>query len=175
MQGIKILPATKDDTGILPDFQFEAGLRFASIGMESVANMQAPDRADFESKRKHPETALLVAKHEDTITGFIAVESQSGVGFIEEVSVAMAHAGQRIGASLISAAEKWGLDRRLEQMYLTTFTQVPWNAPYYRRLGYQDCKATDAPPQIARHLKSEQDFFGSTSGFERTLMVKNLT
>lgn len=37
----------------------------------------------------------------------------------------------------MDAAEAWARQQGLKVMTLTTFTDVPWNAPYYARLGFQ--------------------------------------
>ena len=40
-------------------------------------------------------------------------------------------------------------------MTLTTFTDVPWNAPYYRRLGWTTIDETDLSPGLARVVERE--------------------
>jgi len=34
------------------------------------------------------------------------------------------------------AADEWAETKRLAGLTLTTFAEVPWNAPYYDRLGF---------------------------------------
>ena len=41
-----------------------------------------------------------------------------------------------LGRQLIETASAWAQGRRLTALTLTTFAEVPWNAPYYARLGF---------------------------------------
>jgi GNAT superfamily N-acetyltransferase len=41
-----------------------------------------------------------------------------------------------IGRNLIKAAEHWARSRHLAGLSLTTFRDVPWNAPFYRSCGF---------------------------------------
>jgi hypothetical protein len=52
-----------------------------------------------------------------------------------------AFAGRRIGAALLT---RWRSGRGaagLDGLSLSTFREVPWNAPYYRRLGFVEVAA----------------------------------
>jgi len=46
------------------------------------------------------------------------------------------HAGHRLAVPLLAAAEDLARDLGLPALSLTTFRSVPWNAPYYERLGF---------------------------------------
>lgn len=59
-----------------------------------------------------------------------------GYVHVYELDVAPAHAGQRLGARLLDAAAAWGAARGVASVSLMTFRDVPWNAPYYARLGF---------------------------------------
>ncbi len=40
-------------------------------------------------------------------------------------------------------------------MTLTTFADVPWNGPYYRRLGWRDLPAAELGPELAAIRRHE--------------------
>lgn len=46
-------------------------------------------------------------------------------------------AHQGLGRQLLDAAGAWARQQDLTMMTLTTFTDVPWNGPYYARLGFE--------------------------------------
>jgi GNAT superfamily N-acetyltransferase len=73
---------------------------------------------------------------DDGPIGYLLVEEFDGRAHIEQVTVHPAHARQGIGAALIDEAGRWATDRGLAGLTLTTFADVPWNAPYYSRLGF---------------------------------------
>ncbi|MBN3820504.1 GNAT family N-acetyltransferase, partial [Paraburkholderia sp. Se-20369] len=58
--------------------------------------------------------------------------------YLEELDVAPSHAGQRIGVRLIEQVAARAAEDGCAQIVLSTFRAPPWNAPYYRRLGFDD-------------------------------------
>ena len=58
--------------------------------------------------------------------------------YIEQIDVDPLHAGKRIGSALIGLVEDRARKEARMGLLLSTFRDVPWNAPYYRRLGFTD-------------------------------------
>jgi GNAT superfamily N-acetyltransferase len=54
---------------------------------------------------------------------------------LEEMDVLPEHAGQGLGAALIEAVCSWAHTRGFDAVTLSTFRDVPWNAPFYPRHG----------------------------------------
>jgi GNAT superfamily N-acetyltransferase len=48
------------------------------------------------------------------------------------------HAGHRLAARLIDAVAKRAAALGFATLTLSTFRDIPWNAPYYRQLGFHD-------------------------------------
>ena len=70
--------------------------------------------------------------------------------YVEQLDVLPAFAGRRIGAALLDAVG----ERTSGGLTLSTFRDVPWNAPYYARLGFAEVDVlTPAMAEIrAEHL-----------------------
>jgi GNAT superfamily N-acetyltransferase len=75
--------------------------------------------------------------------GFILTEAHASSLFIVELSVDRAWQGKGIGRQLIACAADHARKMGLTALTLTTFREVPWNAPYYRRLGFSDIEEAD--------------------------------
>lgn len=60
-----------------------------------------------------------------------------------------AHAGHGLGAMLIGHLGALADAEDRPALTLTTFRDAPWNAPYYRRLGFVTLDAADQGPQLA--------------------------
>ncbi len=97
----------------------------------------------------------LVALHGDAPAGFLLARPQDGQVFVRELDVHPDHAGRRLGARLLDAAETWAARRGAVWLALTTFATVPWNAPYYERLGFAVFTPDDAWPELAARLAAE--------------------
>ncbi|NAZ78390.1 GNAT family N-acetyltransferase, partial [Kineococcus sp. T13] len=59
-----------------------------------------------------------------------------GAAHVEQVSVDPAWGRRGLGRALLEAAAGRAARRGLAALTLTTFADVPWNAPYYARLGF---------------------------------------
>ena len=57
------------------------------------------------------------------------------------------HARRGIGAALLDHVGRWAVSRGLDALTLTTFRDIPWNAPYYHRLGFHE--VVDLSPGLA--------------------------
>jgi ribosomal protein S18 acetylase RimI-like enzyme len=69
--------------------------------------------------------------------GYLIADLVDGNLHVEQVSVHPSHAGQGIGRSLLDHAAARAAAAGLPALTLTTFTHVPWNAPYYQRCGFR--------------------------------------
>jgi GNAT superfamily N-acetyltransferase len=70
------------------------------------------------------------------IAGFVHVLELDGHAHLEQLSVSPEHARRGYGRKLVEAAMTYARDRGHDRMSLRTFAGVPWNAPFYERLGF---------------------------------------
>lgn len=69
----------------------------------------------------------------DRPVGYVIVDVVDGDAYIEQVSVEPDHQRAGIGRALIEQVRTWAADSGKSRVTLTTFADVPWNAPMYRR------------------------------------------
>lgn len=79
---------------------------------------------------------LIVAVEGETVAGFVMFRPVEARAYVEQLDVLPAFAGRRIGAALLDVAADQARAAGLAGLSLSTFREVPWNAPYYRRLGF---------------------------------------
>ncbi|MBT2789885.1 GNAT family N-acetyltransferase [Paraburkholderia strydomiana] len=129
--------AAPGDAETVRTIEFEASLRFVSVGMSGIAD--APPMSLAFVERKIAAQELIVAVNaEGTCAGFVMFEPQPARIYIQELDVLTSHAGRRIGAALIEQVAQLARSWQIMQLVLSTYREVPWNAPYYRRLGFRD-------------------------------------
>jgi GNAT superfamily N-acetyltransferase len=128
------------DAPMIREIEFEAGQRFVSVGMAGIADAAPMALQLVERKIEAREIIVAVRADEtgDTCVGFVMFEPQPTRIYIQELDVLTTYAGRRIGAALIGQVEQLARERQLTQLVLSTYREVPWNAPYYRRLGFAD-------------------------------------
>ncbi|MXN63252.1 GNAT family N-acetyltransferase [Kocuria rhizophila] len=149
-----IRSAVPADVLSLPAIEVAAGEAFRSIGMPEVADDPLPDVEEL--IRHASDGRVWVATVDNQIVAYALSMVRDESAHLEQVSVHPDHAGQRIGADLIDAVASWARDRGDKRLTLTTFANVPWNAPYYRRLGFQALPDDALGPQLAAELSAER-------------------
>lgn len=86
------------------------------------------------------------------------------------MDVLRAFQGQGIGRALLTTAADWARAGGLQALSLTTFRNVPWNAPFYASFGFREWDTDDAPASIQASLAYE-----AAKGLEnRCAMVMDL-
>ncbi|SMG57691.1 GNAT family N-acetyltransferase [Paraburkholderia susongensis] len=134
--------AAPRDAQAIREIEFEAGQRFASVGMAGIAD--APPMALEIVNRKIAAREIIVAiDAQASCAGFVMFEPQPARIYVQELDVFTSHAGRRIGAALIEQVAQIARSRQLTQLVLSTYRDVPWNAPYYRRLGFHDIETAE--------------------------------
>ncbi|NKJ50117.1 GNAT family N-acetyltransferase [Burkholderia sp. SG-MS1] len=129
--------AAPHEASVIREIEFEAGQRFVNVGMTGIAD--APPMALELVERKLAAGEIIVAVDADaTCAGFVMFDPQPACIYVQELDVLTARAGRRIGAALIEQVAQLARTRQLPQLVLSTYRDVPWNAPYYRRLGFRD-------------------------------------
>lgn len=71
-----------------------------------------------------------------TCVGFLTAEAIEDDFYVGEISVEEAHQKKGIGSRLFDYAFTEAKSLGFKTTTLTTFKDVPWNAPYYERLGF---------------------------------------
>ncbi len=74
---------------------------------------------------------------------------------LDELDVLPGYGRNGIGSALVEAVEDCALDRGCVEITLTTFRDVPWNAPFYARLGFEPIPEQDLGTELVRRLLDE--------------------
>lgn len=107
-------------------------------------------------RRAHVEGLLWVAADgQDAPVAFALFERLDGGLHLEEVDVHPDHARQGLGARLIDAVAAWARELGHRAITLTTYREVPWNAPYYERIGFRVLPREVWTPALAARVADE--------------------
>lgn len=104
----------------------------------TLAWLADTDVADAAQHRHAIEHAHVWVAESATVqlAGFVRALTIGKQLHIEELSVSRSFQGQGAGSQLISATIAYARRQRLQAVTLTTFRDVPWNAPFYERMGF---------------------------------------
>lgn len=155
---VTLRPATAADPPGLASVEDAAGDLFAELGMPEVAAMPARDVDDLRAAEALG--LLWVAdSRANGLVGFALAECLAESLHLEELSVRPSHGRRGIGAGLVECVVEAARERGYAQLTLSTFVDVPWNAPYYRRLGFGEVDAVDLSPDL-RALREHEATLG---------------
>ena len=94
------------------------------------------DEREFEHAQAHGR--LWVVVMEDVPVGFALVELMpSGLPHLEEIDLHPLHGRQGLGTALVRTVCRWVEESGHPSITLTTFRGVPWNMPFYAKLGFE--------------------------------------
>lgn len=112
--------------------------------------------APAEAYRPHFEAGLLwLVDDAGEAVAFLAARIAGDRLHIDELDVRQDHQGQGLGRQLLAHAKAEALVRGLARLSLTTFRNIPWNAPYYARFGFCDWPQEDAEADVQAALANE--------------------
>jgi GNAT superfamily N-acetyltransferase len=149
--GPEIRPARADELPLLQEIERAAGRPFAEIGMAAIAEDEPPSLATLGEYQR--DGRIWVAG--DPPRAYLLALWVDGNLHIEQVSVHPDHAGRRIGRALIEHVAAWAGTA----VTLTTFADVPWNAPYYERLGFRRLGG-DELTEAMRRIRADEAAHG---------------
>lgn len=130
-----IRPATHADVGACRVVERAAGAAFRDAGLPEIAEHEPMSaegmRAACDARRAR------VAEVEGSLAGYVLAEVVDGCAHVEQISVAPDHQGTGLGRALLAQVGGWAREQGMPAVTLTTFRDVPWNAPLYAHLGYE--------------------------------------
>jgi GNAT superfamily N-acetyltransferase len=115
---------------------------------------------------------LLVAGPLGDPVGFVHVEVIEGFAHLAQLSVHPDAMRQGIGSALVRGAMREARALGYDRLSLTTYRDLPWNGPFYARLGFLE--ATDPEPFELR-LREEERRIGLDRHGPRVVMEVALT
>ncbi|MDQ0030698.1 GNAT family N-acetyltransferase [Arthrobacter bambusae] len=149
-----IRAARADELERLRGIETAAGEIFRSCGMDAIADdepLTVTELAIFQARGG----ALVYVDAADVPVAYLLLGDLDGNAHVEQLSVHPSHARQGLGGGLLEAAGMWAYAKGLEWLTLTTFRDVPWNAPYYRRLGFEELDPEKLDDGLRRILECE--------------------
>ena len=149
---ITVRPTRPGDVTALPAIERAAGERFRDY--PELAWLAEGEVISAEQHLDYAERGLSwLALANDQPVGFILAELHASSLFIVELSVHLDWQGKGIGRRLIACVADQARKRGLASLTLTTFLDVPWNAPFYARLGFE--MITTLTPELREKREEE--------------------
>jgi GNAT superfamily N-acetyltransferase len=168
---MRIRIARSDDLAVLVEIERAAGRMFLLLDADLFADH---DPGSVEELTPYADSgrAFVSVDADDRPVGYLLLDPIDGAAHIEQVSVHPDHARRRLGRALIEHAASWASTRDLSSLTLTTYVDVPWNGPYYERLGFRYLTTDEETPGL-RTIRARERALG-LEVWPRTSMRRSL-
>jgi GNAT superfamily N-acetyltransferase len=131
--------AESNELETLLDIDLDACRLFDQVGLE----LTPAHSAEFSARERrrwaqclNAGTVLVASDRSGAPVGFAALAHLDGEPYLEQLSVRVSAMRQGIGSALLTAAERLAAKGRTRVLWLTTYSHLPWNAPFYERAGF---------------------------------------
>ena len=147
--------ARAQDLAALPGLELAAARLLVGRAPESVL-AETTTAAEFELAMV--EGHLWVALAGDVPVGFAHIELlEAGRAHLREIDVLPEHGRRGIGARLVEAVCDWAQDAGFEAVTLTTFREVPFNMPFYAKMGFAEIAEEESSDTLRAILADEAE------------------
>ena len=150
-----IRTARLDELELIIEIECAAGEMFRSVGLDIVAD---DDPGSVEELTPYAEDGrtLVAVDPADRPVGYLLLDVVDDAAHVEQVSVHPDFGRQGIGSALMRQAEAWARSNGFDTLTLTTYVDVPWNGPYYARLGFHALSAEEETPGLRAIREQER-------------------
>lgn len=156
-KGYSIEPANADHVPLLAAIEIAAATRFPPGSI--------PDHIRSDSV---PVSILLDAVADGTLwvaldasrqpVGYAFLQMRDGFALLAQMDVHPDHGRKGLGTALVRRVADFLRTRNMPALYLTTFSHVPWNAPFYAHIGFVALDEEEQPPFIKSILDEERRY-----------------
>ncbi|EYF06361.1 GNAT family N-acetyltransferase [Chondromyces apiculatus] len=140
----------------LPAVERDAGKRFHEVGLSQVAE-DAPAPVESHARAAAKGLHWVAVDEADEPVGFAMAARTPPWLYLAEVSITTGAAGHGIGRALIAQVQATAMRERSQGVVLRTFADVPWNGPYYARLGFAPLDDASIPAVLADMPRKERE------------------
>jgi GNAT superfamily N-acetyltransferase len=157
--GYSVRLSRRNEVTLLPEIERRAWQLFAGypgdLGLPPAPAV--PTASTDTLLSAHIEGRLWVAADRaEQPVGFALVKDLGLFAHLEEMDVLPEHARRGLGAALLEAVCNWSDTRGFSAVTLSTFRDVPWNAPFYTRHGFVVVPPSEQPGELTRIVEQER-------------------
>ena len=129
--------ARPSEVGRLREIEDKAGDRFNGLDIFDE-NLSSSFSLDEMYRLAKLDQVWVACGPDDDPVGMIVASIRCGNAYIEELDVLPEHGRRGLGTQLIERVCDWGRKQGCAAVDLSTFRDIAWNGPFYRKNGFRD-------------------------------------
>lgn len=148
-----IREAREAELALLPAIEQAAAQLFAPWGLDTLFSSATTPIDRLREARA--EARLIVAAIDDRAIGFALFSLVDGHLHLDELDVDPAYGRRGIGRAILEAVVARTCSLGLARLTLATMREVPFNGPWYQRLGFRELEERELGPGLRSILRRE--------------------
>lgn len=96
-----------------------------------------PLSLDFVIQQFESGRVWVAVDDRDLPVGYAIAQEVDGNAYLREIDVHPAYGRRGIGRELVERVCAWARKQNYRRIFLSTFLDIEWNAPFYTKLGFQ--------------------------------------
>ena len=149
--------ALPQEISLLPSIQLRAAIRFPeSVLPEPMRSTYTVPQPIIENAINEGRAWVALIEEQSDPVGYCVLRDAINFVVLEQVDVLPEYGRRGIGRLLVETAIEKATAMGHSRLYLTTFNSVPWNAPFYTRLGFRVASDHELPLEMQETIKNER-------------------
>jgi len=137
----RVRPARGNEVGELQNIDIASASLFRGTGLIDFGPLGEPNQPIPEERlRKGFGDGLIwvAVDNLEELVGFALCSDRGEDLYLDQLSVLPRHGRQGLGTRLVRRCLQEAEARSYKRVSLSTFRKVPWNGPFYKKLGFRE-------------------------------------
>lgn len=171
MENYKIRSARAEDLTLLTLIEQSAAVLFQNTPYSFLMKAE-PLPLEFVQQQFQAGQVWVAVDQDDTVIGYAITREVDDTLYLQQIDVEPSHGRRGIGSKLIHTICSWAKNHGDRVVSLSTFRDIPWNAPFYEKLGFRILDESEIAPSF-QQLRLKESEAGLPLS-ERVIMQTNV-
>ena len=151
----RIKLAESENLSDLKEIELAAAELFFDDDLPAALKLDNTDLDEIEKARQENRLWLVIDNVSNKIFGFALLTHEDNQIHIKEIDVHPTHGQKGLGTRLLHNIIEWAKDQGYQFITLTTFRHLPWNVPFYQKVGFKIAKQSELRGRLAELFEEE--------------------
>jgi predicted N-acetyltransferase YhbS len=138
----KIRSARVEELPLLSQIEDSAAALFLDTPYAFLVNDE-PLSLDFVQQQFHARQVWVAVDCHEIVVGYAIAREVDNTLYLQQIDVEPEHGRRGIGSALVNTVCNWAKQQGYSIVSLSTFGDLPWNAPFYSKLGFHPVDEAD--------------------------------
>lgn len=150
----RIRLARPEEVPRIDEIEDKAGTLFSGLGLINE-KLDTSFPVDDLVRLVAMKQVWVATTENDLPVGVVIASVRDGTAYVEEMAVLPAHGKRGLGGRLLATVCNWAQTEGHTAITLSTFRDVPWNGPFYRKQGFRELQPAEWTPGMSAIRKKE--------------------